>query len=152
MLLSDSSKGMNGSAKARINAPMAINLLTGSSSFESLVWWASLFSGKLTLENFTLYTSLVVKDGLRIINAVKASISGFPHSISVAKLILDLYSMNISKLSKTELQEFLRKRFCNLKHLISSLLIPSLLHMFTDKRDVEMAVFLAATIAWGRDR
>ena len=59
--------------------------------------------------------------------------------------------MKISKLSKEELKEFLEEKVLQFetpgfieKDPIS---IP---HMFSDKKDVEIAGFLAATIAWGK--
>tara|TARA_Y100001954_G_scaffold233881_1_gene288072 strand:+ start:2043 stop:2834 length:792 start_codon:yes stop_codon:yes gene_type:complete len=59
--------------------------------------------------------------------------------------------MNISKLSKTELQEFLEEKVLQFETPDFIPLDPiSIPHMFTDKRDVEIAGFLAATIAWGK--
>ena len=57
--------------------------------------------------------------------------------------------MNISKLSKTELREFLEEKVLQFENPD---FIPhdpiSIPHMFSDKKDVEIAGFLAATIAW----
>lgn len=59
--------------------------------------------------------------------------------------------MHISKLSKTELQEFLEEKVLQFE---TPDFIPhdpiSIPHMFSDKKDVEIAGFLAATIAWGK--
>jgi len=58
--------------------------------------------------------------------------------------------MNISKLSRSDLKEFLDEKV----HLFETRdFIPydpiSIPHLFSDQRDVEIAGFLAATIAWG---
>lgn len=58
--------------------------------------------------------------------------------------------MNFSKLNRKELKEFLDEKVHEFETLD---FIPddpiSIPHMFTEKRDVEIAGFLAATIAWG---
>ena len=59
--------------------------------------------------------------------------------------------MNISKLTKSELKEFLEEKVLQFEtpdfipH--DPIFIP---HMFSDKKDIEIAGFLAATIAWGK--
>ncbi len=59
--------------------------------------------------------------------------------------------MHILKLSKTELQEFLEEKVLQFE---TPDFIPhdpiSIPHMFSDKKDVEIAGFFAATIAWGK--
>lgn len=59
--------------------------------------------------------------------------------------------MNISKLTKTELKEFLDEKVLQFE---TPDFIPhdpiSIPHMFSDPKDVEIAGFLAATIAWGK--
>ena len=59
--------------------------------------------------------------------------------------------MNISKLSKTELKDFLEEKVVQFEtpDFISHDPI-SIPHMFSNKMDVEIAGFLAATIAWGK--
>jgi uncharacterized protein (TIGR02757 family) len=59
--------------------------------------------------------------------------------------------MNISKLNRSELQEFLEEKVIEFE---TRDFIPddpiSIPHLFSEKRDVEIAGFLAATIAWGK--
>ena len=59
--------------------------------------------------------------------------------------------MNISKLTKTELKEFLDEKVLQFE---TPDFIPhdpiSIPHMFSDPKDVEIAGFFAATIAWGK--
>ncbi len=59
--------------------------------------------------------------------------------------------MNISKLTKTELKEFLEEKVLQFETPDFIPLDPiSIPYLFTDKKDVEIAGFLAATIAWGK--
>ena len=59
--------------------------------------------------------------------------------------------MNISNLTKSEVKEFLDEKVLQFE---TPDFIPhdpiSIPHMFSDKRDIEIAGFLAATIAWGK--
>lgn len=59
--------------------------------------------------------------------------------------------MNISKLSRSELKDFLEEKVLQFETPDFIPLDPiSIPHMFTEKRDIEIAGFLAATIAWGK--
>ena len=59
--------------------------------------------------------------------------------------------MNISKLTKSELKEFLEEKVLQFETPDFIPLDPiSIPHMFSDKKDIEIAGFLAATIAWGK--
>ena len=59
--------------------------------------------------------------------------------------------MNISKLSKTDLKDFLEEKVVQFE---TPDFIPhdpiSIPHMFSKKMDVEITGFLTATIAWGK--
>lgn len=58
--------------------------------------------------------------------------------------------MNISKLTKKELKEFLDEKVLEFETRDFIPLDPiSIPHMYSEKRDVEIAGFLASTIAWG---
>ena len=61
--------------------------------------------------------------------------------------------MNISKLSKTELKDFLEEKVVQFE---TPDFIPhdpiSIPHMFSNKMDMEIAGFLAATLLGGKDR